>query len=135
MATDIMSDNITARLTYGSTMESSHLATLQIPGLSKKTRKIHIFPEMKTSPLLSLVLLCDNVCIITLYKQDISVRKNLQEIIKGTSNTQTGMWEVPLETQKSETVLNSIIDQTNKPELSQYLHTALFIPTPSSLLK
>ena len=45
------------------------------------------------------------------------------------------MWEVPLETQKSEVVVNNILDHTTKPELAQYLHAALFSPTASSLLK
>ena len=46
-----------------------------------------------------------------------------------------GMWEVPLETQQSEAVINNIMDQTTKPELAQYLHAALFIPTTASLIK
>ena len=45
------------------------------------------------------------------------------------------MWEVPLGTQQSENLVNNILEQTSKPEPSQYLHEALFIPTASSLLK
>ena len=45
------------------------------------------------------------------------------------------MWEVPLGTQQPENVVNNILEQTSKPELSQYLHAALFIPTAASLLK
>ena len=64
-----------------------------------------------------------------------SVQKNGQEIIKGTRNKQTGMWEVTLEAQQSETVTNKILAQTTKPELARYFHVAIFSPTKASLLK
>ena len=43
------------------------------------------------------------------------------------------MWEVTLETQQLEAVINNIMAQTSK--LSQDLHTALFIPTTVSIIK
>ena len=46
MAPLIISNDIKTRLPYVSTMESSHIATLQIPGLSKKSRQIHILPRI-----------------------------------------------------------------------------------------
>ena len=45
------------------------------------------------------------------------------------------MWKVTLETQQSETVVNNILDQTNKLEPAQYLHAELFITTLASLIK
>ena len=45
------------------------------------------------------------------------------------------MWEGTLETQQSESVTNKIMSQTTKPELAQYLHASLFVPTTASLLK
>ena len=58
-----------ARLPDGSTMESTHIATLQLPGLSKQAKQIQIFPKMKTSPLISLGVLFDDGCTITLEKK------------------------------------------------------------------
>ena len=47
----VVTDNKTkARLPDGRAMESTHIATLQLPGLSKLARQIHIFPKMKTAP-------------------------------------------------------------------------------------
>ena len=100
----MMSKDITSRLPDDITTESSHIATLQLPGLSKQARKIHITPKTKTDPLISLGVLCDDRCTTTLDKKYISVQKNRQDIIKGTINKQTGMWDVPLETQQSEAV-------------------------------
>ena len=74
---------------------------------------------MKTSPLISLGVLCDDGCTITLYKQYMSVQKNGQEMIQVTRNKKTGMWEGPLETQQPEAVKNNIFAQTYKPELTQ----------------
>ena len=70
---------MTAILPDGSTMESSHIATLQLPGLRNQARQIHIFPKMKTAPLISLGVLCGDGCTITLDKQDMSVHNNGQE--------------------------------------------------------
>ena len=91
-----------SRLPDGSTMESSHIATIQLPVISNKVRQIYIFPKMKTAPLILLGVLCDDGCTMTLDKQDTSVHKNGHEIMKGTKNRETVMWEVPLETQQSE---------------------------------
>ena len=90
---------------------------------------------MKTDPLISFRVLCDDGCTITLDKQDIPFHKNGQEIIKGTRSKKTLMWGVPLDTQQPAAVINKIMAQTSKPELSQYLHSALFIPTKAMLIK
>ena len=64
-----------------------------------------------------------------------SGQKKLTTNNKDTSNKQTGMYKVPLETQQSEIVANNILAQTTKPELEQYLHAAIFILTTTILLK
>ena len=46
MAPVIMDTEIKARLPDGSTMESTHTATFQIPGISKLAIQIHIFPKI-----------------------------------------------------------------------------------------
>ena len=52
MAPVIMDNEMKAILTDGSTMDSTHISTLQLPGLSKPARQIHVFPKMKTAPLI-----------------------------------------------------------------------------------
>ena len=132
MAPVIISTETTERLPDGITMYSSHIATLQLPGLRNQAMHIHVFPKMKTAPLISVWFLCDNGCAITLENQEISVHKNGQEIIKGRRNKKTGMWEVPLENQQVESVTNNNMKKTSKTELVQHLHTALFGPTAAS---
>ena len=88
----IMENKMKARITYGSTMDYTHIATLEIPCLSKQARQIQISPKMHTAPSISLGVLCDNGFTITLEKQEMSIRENGEEIIKGTRNKKTGMW-------------------------------------------
>ena len=57
-------------------MESSHIVKIQLPGQIKQARHINIPPEIKTDPLVSLGVLCDDGCAITLDKQYMSVQKN-----------------------------------------------------------
>ena len=57
-------------------MESTHIATLQIPDLSEQVRQIHILPKMHTASLISLGVLCDGGYTITLDKQEISKQRN-----------------------------------------------------------
>ena len=45
MAPVIISNDTTARLPNGSKIESSHIATLQLPGLSKQASHIRIVPK------------------------------------------------------------------------------------------
>ena len=47
MSPVIMSTEMTARLTYGITVESLHIATHQILGLRKQARQIHIFHKLR----------------------------------------------------------------------------------------
>ena len=52
MSPVVMDNEIKARLTDGRTVESKYIATLQLPGISKLSRNIHIFPKMHTAPLI-----------------------------------------------------------------------------------
>ena len=65
----IISSDMTTRLPYGSTMESSHIVKLQIPGLIKQSRHIRISPILKTAPIILLGVLCNYRCTSTLDKQ------------------------------------------------------------------
>ena len=76
MAPVIMDNELKEILPDGSTMESTHIATLQIPVQINLVRWIHIFPKMQTAPLTSLGVLCDDGCNIPLDKQAISIHNN-----------------------------------------------------------
>ena len=100
---------MTLRLLYGITVDSSHITTQQLPGISKQARHVHNYPRNKTAPLILLRVMFDDGFTITTDKQYMSVQNNGQDIIKGTRNKKYGMWEVPLATQKSESVTNNVL--------------------------
>ena len=72
-------------------MDLSHVATLHLPGLTIKARQIHIFPKIRTAPLVLFGVLCDYGCTITLEQQDITFQNNEQQILKVASNIQKGL--------------------------------------------
>ena len=45
------------------------------------------------------------------------------------------MWEVPLETHKSEVVSNKFMDHTTKSKLAQRLHATILTPEKTILVK
>ena len=47
----IMSNEMTERLPYGNTMESSHIRTLQLPGPIKQARQIQILLKNEDIPI------------------------------------------------------------------------------------
>ena len=52
MAAVSIENDMKARLPDVSTMESTQIATLQLPGLGKQVRQIHICPNIQTDPLI-----------------------------------------------------------------------------------
>ena len=68
MAPVMMYNEIKSRLPDRITTESKNIVTLQLPGLSRLTRQIHILPKMQIAPLISLGVLFDDGCTITLDK-------------------------------------------------------------------
>ena len=59
MAPVMISNDVVEILLDGKTMDTSNKGTLQLPGLSKRARQIHIFKKMKEALLISLGVLCD----------------------------------------------------------------------------
>ena len=64
MAPEKFKHKMSARQTNGSTMDSTHMETLPLSGLSMEARKIHIFTEIKKDSLIPLRVLCDDGCTI-----------------------------------------------------------------------
>ena len=80
MAPLIMGNEMKERIPDRSTTESTHIATLQLQGISKLTIHIHILPKMQIAPLISLGVLCYYGCTITLDQQEMSIQNHKDEI-------------------------------------------------------
>ena len=70
------------------TMESMHVVTLPLPGMSKESMQIHILSAIMTDPLISLGVLCDYRSTIKLDKHTMTVHSNGQKIQTGHRNKQ-----------------------------------------------
>ena len=61
------------QLPDGSTIASTHTATLTILGLPQDAAQVHIFPDLHVGALLSISQLCDNECTVTFTAQHAQV--------------------------------------------------------------
>ena len=77
---------MTTRPPDGITMESAHVATLQLTVLTIKAIQIHILSKMRTSQLILLGVPYHNICTIALDQQNMTAQKNGQKILKFTGN-------------------------------------------------
>jgi hypothetical protein len=94
---------LTVHLRNGATMESSHTADLDIPGLNAAASKAHVFPGMAHHSLLSVGQLCDEGYIVTFQRDTVTIcNSDNSELLSGPRDATTGLWRINLK-------------QTNKP--------------------
>ena len=78
-------------------MASTHEAYLNIPGLPRSARHVHLFPSMEgTSPLLSIGQLCDHECTATFSANEVCIRHHDRVIIRGVRSPVTRLWYADL---------------------------------------
>jgi hypothetical protein len=78
-------------------MHSTHTATLPIPTLPTTAGQSHLFPDLKTGPLLSIGQLCDFGCFVMFtLTQMLVFNKKFEHIMTGERKKSTGLWYVPL---------------------------------------
>ena len=70
--------------------------------LSVKEKEAHISEDLTENPLVSLPVLADNGCIISLEKTSIDIRRNGKEVMKGYREKKTGLWRVKIADDKTE---------------------------------
>ena len=89
---------------------------------------------MRKAPLISVGIICGDVCTITLYSQETSVQKMDKNNKRKQEQTNKNLGSSPGDTTKK-IVVNNILSQTNKLEMAQYLHDTFFSPKRTILLK
>jgi hypothetical protein len=130
---------LTVRLPNGATMESSHTADLDIPGLNAAASKAHVFPGMAHHSLLSVGQLCDECYIVTFQRDTVTIcNSESSKLLSGPRDETTGLWRINLkQTNKHipDTIANNVYELRNTGALVHYLHKALFSPTKSAMLQ
>jgi len=130
------------RLPNGSTIASTHTATLTIPGLPQHAAQAHIFPNLNAGALLSVSQLCDNECMVTFTAQHAQVHRHGRLVLQG-HRAASGLWHVPLPARGSDigqkqaipvptdTAFTTLLVAT-QANLSAFLHAACFSPAIST---
>ncbi len=129
------------RLPDGSTIASTHTATLTIPGLPRDAAQAHIYPDLHAGALLSVSQLCDTGCTVTFMAQHAQVHQHNCLLLQG-KRAASGLWHVPLPKQDAHDAGNKVIPApiaaaftalpvATQANLSAFLHAACFSPAIS----
>ena len=140
-----ISNGPTVMLPNGNTISATHAGTLDLPHLSTETKLAYKFPHIQKS-LLSLSAICNEGGVAIFSKHNMHIIKNGKIILKGTRDTTTGLWLVPLSHCKlppqapmckpSSNYSAAVIETTKtKRELVRFLHASCFFPVKSTWIK
>ena len=125
-------------------MTSTHTRQLNIPSLPPEACTQHLFPEMKTSGLLSIGQLCDYGCTAKFSKRRLIVLNSSgttilvgHRIPRGDKQYTNGMWMVQLNEDtppitEQHTANAIILADTTKADLARLHDTSLGFPTLST---
>jgi hypothetical protein len=92
-----------------------------------------VYPHLPNESLLSIGQLCNQGCIAIFEKEHFYIMKNGKLILKGRRNFKDGLWDVPFEKHKIDTINYIINKDQSKTELAKYLHACAFSPVISTL--
>jgi hypothetical protein len=130
---------IVVNLPDGSTIESTHTCTIDLPGLPEAARTAHIFPALADHSLLSVGQICDAECQVEFTATHVNIRRNNKCLLQG-HRTPNGLWSLDLQpSNQGITPLsldyrtaNSALARTPNSstikELIHYLHGCCFCP-------
>ena len=136
----------TVKLPDGTRIQNTHECYLPIPNLPQDAVIARIFPQLQTDPLLSRGQLCDAGCNATLDKDELKTFLRGHEILKGSRNFVTKMWEVNFTPKLSDSndtrdtsfffpQINNIYHLSTTNSVIAYLHAAAFFPVKITWLK
>jgi hypothetical protein len=111
-------------------MESVATTALDIPELSTKAKTTFHFNGMK-QPLLSIPLLADDGCKISLTKDNIVVTKNGKIILKGIRDEVSTLWMIPIKHHKK---VNLLVQELPSVPLVNAANSAYHQPTIAKLM-
>jgi hypothetical protein len=119
-------------------MDSTHTASLDIPGLSQAAFIAHVLPGMENHYLPSVRQLCSEGYYITFMIDGVTIYNSTENaILKGHRYLNTGLWRINLRHEKplhTIYVANIVYELRNIEALVYYFHKAMFSPTKYSLL-
>ena len=125
---------------------SSHTYLIPQNTLPIKERKAHIFPDLKSKAILSIVMFCDNGCFALFDDKKVYIIDKItnKNIMHGTRNNKSTLYMVPLTPEQNEDMTECKIPERHfsgslykakpKADLSNFLHVACWSPCKSALI-
>lgn len=104
---------INIQLPNGDYIKSSHSGLLNIKGLSRQARKVHLFPHLQGS-LLGFGPLCDDGCSVILDKHSAQVIKDGTTILSGSRSGKNDLWYMDL----AGCLLSKSVPEKSVPKIS-----------------
>ena len=80
----------------GDTMQSTHIANMNLPTLSSEAKIGHVIPNLSSASLLSIGQLCDDDCLALFTKEKVFIFKQNKLLLQGKRNFFNGMWTIPV---------------------------------------
>ena len=80
----------------GDTMQSTHIANMNLPTLSSEAKIGHVIPNLSSASLLSIGQLCDDDCLALFTKEKVFIFKQNKLLLQGKRNHFNGMWTIPV---------------------------------------
>jgi hypothetical protein len=84
------------RIPNGTTIASTHTATLNLPSLPHPERQAHILHGLAHHSLLSVGQMCDSGCSITFTENKVTVTHRATKILTGQRDKESGPWRLSL---------------------------------------
>jgi hypothetical protein len=127
---------IIATLPNGSTISSTHEATLPFPDLPAHALLAHIFPDLHGHALLSIGTFCDAGCTATFSATEVTIDYQGRTVLTGTRDP-PGLWKTTQQptTATTEYMANGAYSSQLKSNAVKFLHAACFSPTTSTWTK
>jgi hypothetical protein len=124
---------IKIKIPNGSTIESTHVAELDLPMLRPAARQAHIVPALDNCSLLSLGQLCDAGYQILLEADTLSVLDASETILSGSRDHSSGMWHIELPSPNAPIHLGHHSAKQPAADMVAFAHATLFSPSLSTL--
>jgi hypothetical protein len=120
-------------------MDSTHIASLDIPELSEATSVAHVLPSMAKDSLISVRQLCNEGYYVTFKIDGVTIFKDEgKSILKGNRDMGTGVCRINLRKGEPQTPIstaNNLYELCNTGVLVNYLHNAMFSTTKEAFIK
>jgi hypothetical protein len=128
-------NSIVVTMPNGTVSISTHTGNLKNSKLPPAARRAYLFADQTAQPLISIGQLCDNGMACTLDAKRLSVMDGNDEVMFGTRNPRTGLWEIDL-VATDEAVrfaANNVIRNTSDHELMAFYHQVFYSPAWSTM--